>query len=185
MLRLVLRRVLGALAVLLVISYLAFLAQDLSLHSRMHQAAPAPEVLRQAAEQTFDLWRNLLRGDLGAVVVARGVWRQRTPQQFGELLGPYFVRSLALLTLSMALGGLVGGSVGLLAAGWRRRGVTFGLLILSIIGISTPSFFLGTLLRGSRSPSTAPPARLPVGGFTGAATWCCRCWCWPRARWRR
>lgn len=167
MLRLVLRRVLGALAVLLVISYLAFLAQDLSLHSRMHQAAPAPEVLRQAAEQTFDLWRNLLRGDLGAVVVARGVWRQRTPQQFGELLGPYFVRSLALLTLSMALGGLVGGSVGLLAAGWRRRGVTFGLLILSIIGISTPSFFLGTLLQWLEITCYRATGvqLLPVGGF--------------------
>jgi len=167
MLRLLLRRVLGALAVLLVISYLSFLAQDLSFRSRMHQAAPAREVLWQAAERTGELWQNLAQGDLGAVVVTRGVWRQRSTQQFAELLGPYFVRSLALLTLAMALGGLVGGLVGLLAAGWRRRGVAFGLLALSIVGISTPSFFLGTLLQWLEIAlyRATGVQLLPVGGF--------------------
>jgi peptide/nickel transport system permease protein/oligopeptide transport system permease protein len=167
MLRHALRRLLAALVVLVVISYLSFLAQDLSLRARTHRAAPAGEVLWEAARQTGELWANLARGDLGSVVVERGQWRVRRAEQFGELLGAYFVRSLALLLLAMALGGLIGGVVGLLAAGWRRKGVAFTLLMLSIVGISTPSFFLGTLLQwGEIALYRATGLQLlPVGGF--------------------
>ena len=167
MLRHALRRLLAALAVLAVISYLSFLAQDLSLRARTQRAAPAGELLWEAAQQTGQLWGNLARGDLGSVVIERGQWRVRRTEQFGELLGAYFARSLALLLLAMALGGLIGGVVGLLAAGWRRKGVAFALLMLSIVGISTPSFFLGTLLQWIEIAlyRTTGLRLLPVGGF--------------------
>ena len=167
MVRHIFRRLLAAIVVLVAISYLSFFAQDLSLRARTHDSTPTGEVLGIAARQTGELWGNLAQGDLGSVVVARGDWRVRRAEQFGELLGAYFVRSLALLLLSMALGGLIGGVVGLLAAGWRRQGVAFGLLMLSIIGISTPSFFLGTLLQWLEiTIYRGTGVRvLPVGGF--------------------
>ncbi|MCD6519420.1 MAG: hypothetical protein J7M05_05810, partial [Anaerolineae bacterium] len=135
MLRFVLRRVLLALAVLLLISYVSFFTQDLAIQARLGQAMPPGQVAKQALHDTFQLWRDLAHGKLGTYDARMGHWRVRTPRPLDALLGTLLWNSIGLLLLAMVLGGLVGGLLGALAAAARRRSFSLGLLLLSIVGI--------------------------------------------------
>ena len=167
MIRFVLRRLLAGLVVLLAISYLSFFTQDLALRTRTKAAVPTATVAVQAWHDTTQLWQAMARGDFGTYAYATGAYGNVRSHDLGQLLWQYLGRSIALLLLAMILGGLVGGIIGLLAAGIRRRGLAMSLLLLSVVGISTPSFFLGMLLQyGEILFYQASGVRLlPVGGF--------------------
>ncbi|MBC7235369.1 MAG: ABC transporter permease subunit [Chloroflexi bacterium] len=166
MARFALRRALSAILVLLAITYLSYLAQDFAQRTRSNQPAPLAQVAGKALEDSIALWRAIPRGDLGTYTDRPGSWNPRS-YPLSELLGPFVLRSLALLILAMALGGVVGGLLGLLAAASRRRSVSLGLVLLSIVGISTPSFFLGMLLQYLEIVlyKRTGTRLLPVGGF--------------------
>lgn len=167
MARFVLRRLAWGIVVLFLIGYVSYLAQDFAHLARTNQPAPLGQVLRTAANDTLRLFTRIPRGDLGLYTAQRGAFGSRTSQPLANLLGSFVVRSLALLGLAMALGGLIGTTLGLLGALWRGKGVSLGLILCSIIGISAPSFLLGMLLQFLeilfyRSTGIS---LLPVGGF--------------------
>ena len=136
------RRVLSGIIVLLLVVYLSFLAQEFAVRSRWNQPAPLGEVAGSALHQAGRLLSQLPRGELGLYRRPIGLWGSSEGQPLRDLLGDLLLNSAALLALAMALGGVVGGLIGIGAAGVRRRGLSLGLILLSVAGISTPSFFL-------------------------------------------
>lgn len=81
---------------------------------------------------------NALRGDLGVSI------RSRRPvvQEIGENLGS--TAQLALGSLAVAV--VLGVSLGLLAAVFRNSWLDVGSMLVALLGVSMPSFWLGLLL---------------------------------------
>jgi len=159
--------VLSGIAVLLCVTYVSFLTQGLAMRSRSNQLAPVGEVASQELGATVGMLRRLSHGDLGLYKRPIGYWFSSEGQPLGELLGGLLLNSAALLVLAMILGGLIGGLIGVVSAAARRPGASLGLLLFSIVGISTPSFFLGVLLQYLEiTIYRSTGVRLvPVGGF--------------------
>jgi len=159
------RRLLAALAVMVLVVYFSLLMQEMALRAQQQQAAPWGEVLVQAARETWQFGSAISRGDLGNA--------PRPSSPFGseraisQLLYGWILNSLGLLLLAMLVGGVVGGLIGGIAAALRRPGVSLAAILLSIIGISTPSFFLGMLLQWAEIMlyRTTGVRLVPVGGF--------------------
>ena len=167
MLPFVSRRLLSALAVLLLITFTSYLAQDIAFRTRTNQPSPLLEVASEAASDSFGLWRSILNGDLGSYASTSGAYGATRVAKLVDVLDELFLRSSAILALAMILGGVAGGLIGVLAAATRRRGASLLLILLSIVGISTPSFFLGMLLQYAEilAYRTTGLRLLPVGGF--------------------
>jgi peptide/nickel transport system permease protein/oligopeptide transport system permease protein len=167
MARFILRRICWGIIVLILIAYVSFLAQDFARLARTNQPAPLGEVIRRAVIDTGRLLQRIPSGDLGLYTSQRGAYGARSARPVGDLLGSFAVRSLALLGLATALGGIIGTALGLLGALWRGKGVSLGLILLSIVGISAPSFLLGMLLQFLEILfyRNTGISLLPVGGF--------------------
>jgi len=166
--RFVIRRIIAGIVVLFAITYFAFFAQDVAMRQRRFQPAPLGAVAAEAWHQTATMWKGIAAGDLGEYSRRSGVslpTSQTAP--LADLIKTSFWNSSVLLLLSMALGGLLGGLLGIAATAFRRRSVSVSLLLLSIAGVSTPSFFLAVLLQfGAIEFYKKTGTRLvPVGGF--------------------
>ena len=162
--------------------------QDVAERTRRGQPLSAGQVLADAAHDTVQIWRGLLHGDLGTYSSSRFSYFGSPDTPLSQQLRWYMLNSLVLLLLAMMLGGLVGGLIGVAAAASRRPGASLGLLLFSIIGISTPSFFLGMLLQYARDlplPSTPGCAWCRWAALAGTSTSCLPCWCSRRGPWPR
>ncbi len=86
--------------------------------------------------------------------------------QLRKLVPDVLTRSLGLLGLSLLVSAVVGVLLGVFIAG-RRTGVTLTALLLSIAGVSIPSFFAALLLQLGTIKLTRITGTpfLPVGGF--------------------
>jgi peptide/nickel transport system permease protein len=159
-----LRRSASALLVLVAITYFAFLAQEFAYRTQFAASSSPWRPFQAALRDTAQLPGHLLHNTLGG---PRGPSERLTTRSALVAWADPLLNSLGLLTLAMALGGLVGGLLGTLTAARRRRGAAMGLVLLSIIGVSTPSFFLGMLLQGIEiALYRATGLRLvPIGGF--------------------
>ncbi len=159
------RRLAASVAVLVLIVYFSLLLQELSLRAQQQQAIPWGEVVVQVARETWEFGAVMSRGDLGK---APGPYSPfGASKAVSDLLGDWVINSLGLLLIAMLFAGVVGGLIGGFAAALRRPGVSLAAVLLSIIGISTPSFFLGMLLQLSEiSFYRSTGVRIvPVGGF--------------------
>ena len=85
--------------------------------------------------------RRPLNGDLGSVRTGRG------PVPVEELLARAYVNSVGLLIVSLVSAVLVGIALGSIVALARRKALALPVLVWTILGISTPSFFAGLLLQ--------------------------------------
>ncbi|MDY7079567.1 MAG: ABC transporter permease, partial [Chloroflexota bacterium] len=102
-----------------------------------------PSSISSAAGFTVDYLVNLTHGDMG--VIAPPYPRSPTSSVSAELARA-LPRSLGLLAVAMALAVLVGLPLGI-GAGLRRKTRFSGLLVfLSVLGVSTPSYFAAMLL---------------------------------------
>ncbi len=166
--RYILRRLISSVVVLLLIGYLCFLAQAFATGTRSGTPLSLLEAAQQAAHDGVELVDGIARGTWWPYFPGARIQSFPPPARtMGEAAGPLLVNSIALLVLSMAVGGLAGGALGLAAAAARRPGVSLGLVMLSILGISAPSFFLGMSLQYLEiNWYKATGIRLvPVGGF--------------------
>lgn len=93
---------------------------------------------RSLPEQFGLFLRNLGQGELGRSF--------RAGRPVSELLGRYFVPTVVLSLSAITLATLVGVALGIFAAVRRDSPADLSVTTLSILGISTPSFFLGLLL---------------------------------------
>jgi ABC-type dipeptide/oligopeptide/nickel transport system permease component len=92
----------------------------------------------QATRRTL---RALLGGDLGTVRIASGL------VPVGSYVREAYVNSMGLTALAMLSASAFGVALGVVAALARQRALSLGLLAVTVVGISAPSFFVGLLLR--------------------------------------
>lgn len=154
----ILRRLLLAAAALPAIAFLSFVGLA------MARGAAFRPSLEAALFKTPVYLARLLTGDPG--LTAPGSISLR-PVPVLEFAPQALLRSGGLLAVALLFALLIGVSLGLWAAARRHSGRSLLILIVSILGISLPSFFTALILqRAALNWSKATGVSLvPVGGF--------------------
>lgn len=96
---------------------------------------------KRAWQDTRDFLSDALQGDLGTMRIQSGF------VSVEDILKESYVNSMGLLLVALAIAAVLGLYIGGVAALTKRRILVLPLLTLTILGISTPSFFAGLLLR--------------------------------------
>lgn len=125
---------------------------------------PIQEGLRTAAGFAVEYLGGLVHGDLGLATPRHAA---ATPTPVIEELGRTLPKSLGLLLMALVLATVVGLPLGILAATRRGSHLSGLLIVLSTLGISTPSYFAAMLLitLAVRFYTTTGLRILPVHGF--------------------
>jgi len=96
----------------------------------------------QAWSSTRTYIENLFKGDLGSVnhelLGTIPVW---------DLLKDVYSKSMGLLLVALLVSAILGICIGIIAALIKNKQVVWALLVLTIVGVSTPSFFASLLLQ--------------------------------------
>jgi len=145
------------LLVLAFITYASFLGLD------MARGVPFKEAAADGIIKTLDYASDVLRGDFGETSSGSV---SLLPKPVEEVIPDVLTRSLGLLGLSLLVSAVAGVLLGVFIAG-RRSGITLTALLLSIAGVSIPSFFAALLLQLGTIKLTQISGTpfLPVGGF--------------------
>lgn len=155
-------RLAGRVALALLVGLGTILFAFLALE--MARGTPFGDAIGRASQEVLDYVGRLAHGNLGMTQVgASSVRRIPVVQALSETLP----RSLGLLGVALGFSTLAGIFLGTLAATANRNlGASF-LLFCSMLGASTPSFFLALLLQLLVLAITRSVGRsiLPVGGF--------------------
>jgi len=163
-LRLAFRHLLAAIFTLLAIVFLCHLTLE-AAEARGY--APASVVLCQSVVDTGEYLSHAIRGDLGnsALHVRRSRIMRNRP--VAQLLRAYYPRSMGLLAAALLLTAFIGIPLGALTALQRHSRFSMGIIASTLVGISTPTFFLALLFQvGLIHFYRATGMRLlPVGGF--------------------
>jgi peptide/nickel transport system permease protein len=93
---------------------------------------------RSLPEQYVDYLSSLVRGDMGRSL--------RTGQPVAPLIAQRFTLSLYVSLLAILMGTVVGVSLGILAARYRKTRADVFLRIFNLLGLSIPRFWVATLL---------------------------------------
>jgi peptide/nickel transport system permease protein len=101
------------------------------LRSQLHLDEPLPVQFGRFA------W-DALHGDLGTSI--------RTRRPVTTEIADNFPSTLQLAIAGLFVAGVIGVSLGIIAAASRQAGVQLGAMLLALIGVSMPSFWLGLLL---------------------------------------
>ena len=148
MLRFVGRRLLFILVVYVLIVFSVHMGMHMVRSTEVSRQARHERVVSRLVENGRQSWRetetflaNVLRGDLGSVGTAGGA------VPIVGILGETYRNSMGLLLVALMGATLVGLLVGMIAALVKAKVITFPLLMLTIAGISAPSFFIGLLLQ--------------------------------------
>lgn len=97
--------------------------------------------LESTWESSLDFLNGVFTMDLGTVEMVAG------PTPVWELLKWFYVNSLGLLAISLCIAAVLGIALGGIAALTARRRWEYLILILTLLGVSAPSFFLAVLLQ--------------------------------------
>lgn len=151
------RRITFYLLVLGSIIFFTFLALDLA------SGAPLTQAMLSALESSEAYLVKLISGSLGNSTAASSSVR---PRPIVEVLPELFARSLSLLTLSLCLASVVGVFLGIWAA-HNKKNRSLGVLLITTLGVSIPSFFAAFLLQWALITIARLTGRslLPLGGF--------------------
>jgi peptide/nickel transport system permease protein len=142
MLRFMGRRILFIITVYVLIVFFAHLGMSMIRNSEVSR--PNYDVVQQgrrAWQDTRSFLSGVLRGQWGTVRTDRGTAAVK------DVLRKTYVNSMGLLLVALVSATLIGLCVGGVAALIRREHLALLLLTLTILGISTPSFFAGLLLQ--------------------------------------
>ncbi len=129
----------------------------------MASGTPFTPAFRQAIPSTIAYIQNLLHGDLGYTNIGGEILK---PVPVSTVIAERLPRSLGLLTIALLIASFAGIILGTISARSRPQGSLF-ILILTLIGISIPSFFAAFLLQWFFTSITRNFGHtlLPVGGF--------------------
>ena len=133
---LLLRRLGSSLLILIAIGFLSLLGLNLAHLGRTGTAVTLGSALSSGFSEA---WAYFIHHP------EIYVWHKAATPWLKVVWG-LFVNSTGLLLVSLLLATLLGVAFGVLAAVLRRRNFTPFMLMISILGISTPSFFLAMLL---------------------------------------
>ena len=142
MLRFIGRRIAFIMLVLVAIIFFAYLGMNMMRNSDIVE--PNFDLIGQgrgAWEETQEFLSKALKGDFGAVETEIG------RISLADYLLISYANSMGLLLVALLSAAVVGLYIGGLAALTRWKNLTLLLLLLTILGISAPSFFAGLLLR--------------------------------------
>ncbi len=144
--------------VLLAIIFLSYLGLNMAQDTAFYPA------LGQSATDTVEYLGRLVRGELGRSTAGSVTQAAVT---VADVLPITLARSLGLLGVSLVFAALVGVALGVWAAVRRRSGWSLVSILISIVGISIPSFFAALLLQLAviRLTRLLGHRVLPVGGF--------------------
>ncbi|MBC7224536.1 MAG: ABC transporter permease subunit, partial [Anaerolineae bacterium] len=132
-----LRRLGFAPLVLLSIAFLTFFGLEMS------RGKPFGPAVAHGAQKTLHYVAQVAQGDLGVSTSVRA----RLAIPVAEVLAGMFLKSLGLLLASLCIAAVVGVLLGSLAARRRHSSLSTGFLLLSLLGVSLPSFFTALLLQ--------------------------------------
>ncbi|MGD9092299.1 MAG: ABC transporter permease [Anaerolineales bacterium] len=142
MIRFISRRITFIILVSLLIIFATQLGMRMIRNSEVNQ--PNFNLVLQsklAWRDTSAYLTDALQGNLGYIQEAYGLVRVRA------ILKEAYVNSMGLLLVAILCAIVVGISAGVFAAMTKHKSIILPLLMLTILGISTPSFFAGLLLR--------------------------------------
>ena len=167
------RRLLQILPVLLLVSFITFF---ISYHT---PGDPARLLLGQrASQEQLEQTRNelglndpfwtqygrymtkVVQGDLGRSYAKKGMG-------VDEIVLQKFALTIRLAVLATILSAVLGITAGVLSALKPYSLLDFGSMLLALLGVSLPAFFLGFLL----IVFVARPLGLPVGGYADETLW--------------
>jgi glutathione transport system permease protein len=163
--QLFLLRVLSGALILALVIYITHLGLTVTRGATFQDAASI------AWGSTLESISSLLRGDLGMIKVSSSTTNYGTisgiQKPITEVVFGAFVKSLGLLGFSMLIAIPIGVLLGTWAALRRHSLVSVSLLLISIVGVSLPSFFLALLFQFGVINLTRLTGQtwLPVGGF--------------------
>ena len=143
MLQFIGKRLLFILSVCVLIIFAVNMGMDMASNSSVEEPNyDLVEFSQEAWTNTRAYIESAIAGDLGMVdhdVLGEiPVW---------ELLKDTYIKSMGLLLVSLVIATVLGLSFGIFAALIKKQQIVLGLLILTILGVSTPSFFAGLLLQ--------------------------------------
>ena len=152
------RRLLGSLLIIFSIIYLSFFGLEMARGTRLGEA------LQYGVTSTAGYVARLFQGDLGQSTSVRG---SSLSIPVAEVMPTMLVNSLGLLAVSLTVATVLGVLLGLVGVRRRSSSIAFVPLLLSLIGVSLPSFFVALLLQlaviaSVRNWGVKP---LPVAGF--------------------
>ena len=90
---------------------------------------------------TKEYLSNAIRGNFGYIETQYGLVRVKT------ILKETYINSMGLLLVALAIAIIIGLYAGAFAALTRHKKIVLPILLLTIFGISAPSFFAGLMLR--------------------------------------
>ncbi|MGB2896501.1 MAG: ABC transporter permease subunit [Anaerolineales bacterium] len=155
---LILRRLFFGCIVLAAIAYLSHFGLA------MARGMGFEEALGHAIPEAFSSLRRILIGDLGLSTSATSTLN---PVPVADVLKSSLTKSMGLLGASLLISVVISVPLGIFSARIRRSGWSLLMLILTIAGVSVPSFFAAFLLQrlAIRVTQSIGHTFLPVGGF--------------------
>jgi peptide/nickel transport system permease protein len=155
---LILRRLLFGSVVLAAIAYLSHFGLA------MARGTGFEEALSHAVSEAFSSIIRILIGDLGLSTSATSTLN---PVPVADVLKSSLIKSMGLLGASLLISVAISVPLGILAARIRRSGWSLLMLLITIAGVSVPSFFAAFLLQrlAIRVSQSIGHTFLPVGGF--------------------
>jgi len=152
------QRVLFGALVLFAIAYLSLFGLD------MAKGASLGVALGRAARRLMVYLVQVARGDLGLSIAGSATY---AAVPVAQVLPGLLAKSLGLLAVSLVVATVVGTVLGFWAARQRHTGWALLTMLVSILGVSLPSFFAALLLQlgAIRWTRAFGYALLPVGGF--------------------
>lgn len=140
--RFVARRVGMMALVALAIVYFGFLGMGMARNSQRSRPSLNVTVQAQAAwKASRQYLTRAVQGDFGQVATRRGSVPVR------DILADTYPKSMGLLLIALGVAAAVGLAVGTVAALAKRSPLVLLLLMLTVLGISTPTFFAALLLQ--------------------------------------
>lgn len=154
----ILRRVAFGIVVLLTISYLSHFGLEMSRGMDFQSA------LGRALVKTSETLGRIFSGDLGVSPAASSTLN---PLPIAAVVPQMLSKSLGLLGVTLVTASVIGIVLGIWTAGRRRPILSLLIMLISIVGVSVPSFFAAILLQMGviRLTRILGKTFLPVGGF--------------------
>jgi peptide/nickel transport system permease protein len=87
--------------------------------------------------QYFDYVKNLFQGDLGQSL--------RTNSPINEEIWPYLAATIELSMIALFIAVIVGVNAGIISAWFQNSWFDYGAMVLALIGVSMPIFWLGLM----------------------------------------
>lgn len=161
MLRLLLRNVLYTILICIAIVFFVHLGLLMAANFNLQGSPrPVPDVVAEAFSQSGTYFAQLFQGNLGSTT-------GRYIRPVDEVLLEVYPKSLGLLAASLSIALILGLVFGIIAAVKRHSQMSLLAFVVTLLGISTPSFFAAVVIQivAIRWYTTTGNRLVPLGGF--------------------